>query len=101
LADVGAVRKTIKENKTKMKAAIVGDVLVILLQLNDPIEKSASGKTFVVASSHGNRRTAVKMENSNVIVNANAYIRPERKLKQRNAPRRRTSTSRRSKNQKA
>ena len=39
-----------------MKAEIVGKNLVITVPLTDPTP-SASGKTLVVASSHGNKET--------------------------------------------
>ncbi len=71
-----------------MKVAIIGELMVILLPLNDPIGKSASGKTLVVASSHGNRRTSLKIDNNPVIVNANAYIRPKTQTKSRSRKRR-------------
>lgn len=57
-----------------MKAEIVGDNLVITLPLETP-RPSASGKTLVVASSHGNKPTAALVNDMNVIVGVNAYIR--------------------------
>jgi hypothetical protein len=74
-----------------MKAAIVGEVLVVVLPLNNPIEESASGKSMVVASSHGNQRTAVKIENGNLIVNANAYVRRKKVKSKRRSSRKKNS----------
>jgi hypothetical protein len=50
--------------------------LVIRVQLNAEPQPSASGKTLVVASSHGNQPTAAQVDGKPVIVGLNAYIRP-------------------------
>ena len=64
-----------------MKATIRNGTMFIALPVTIPPMKSRSGKTLVIASSHGNRRTSLKVDKNNVIVNANAYIRPEKKPK--------------------
>ena len=50
-----------------MKAEIVGKNLVITVPLTDPTP-SASGKTLVVASSHGNKETDAKINGKPVII---------------------------------
>jgi hypothetical protein len=47
--------------------------LTLVLKLQEPTP-SASGKTLVVASTHGNVPTDVKIEGHTVIVGVNAYI---------------------------
>ena len=56
-----------------MKAEIIEGNLVITLPLEKPTP-SASGKTLVVASTHGNQRTTVEIEGKPVTVGVNAYI---------------------------
>jgi hypothetical protein len=46
---------------------------VITLPLEKPTP-SASGKTLVVASTHGNQRTTVEIDGKPVTVGVNAYI---------------------------
>ena len=48
--------------------------LTLVLELQDPTP-SASGKTLVVATTHGNVPTEVKVQDKPVIVGVNAYIR--------------------------
>jgi hypothetical protein len=63
-----------------VKATIEGNELVIRLPLNKPPVPSSSGKTLVVASTHGNRTTEAVVNGQPVIVGANAYIqRPVRR----------------------
>jgi len=57
-----------------MKAEIKGNVLVIEIEMTKPTP-SASGKTLVVASTHGNQPTAAQVNGKPVIVGLNAYIR--------------------------
>lgn len=47
--------------------------LTLVLKLQAPTP-SASGKTLVVASTHGNVPAGVKVNGSDVIVGVNAYI---------------------------
>ncbi len=62
-----------------MKVTLEKGELVIRLPLNDPPASSASGKTLVVASTHGNQRTEALVNGQPVIVGVNAYIaRPSR-----------------------
>ena len=48
--------------------------IVITLPVNDPPEASASGKSLVVASTHGNMVTDAIINGKPVIVGVNAYI---------------------------
>lgn len=57
-----------------MTARIVGSKLVIEIPLNGAPVPSSSGKTLVVASSHGNKATDAKIDGKPVIVGLNAYI---------------------------
>ena len=62
-----------------MQATIEGNKLVIRLPLNKSPVPSASGKTLVVALSHGNRTTEAIVQGQPVVVGVNAYIqRPAR-----------------------
>ena len=57
-----------------MTAEIKGKQLVLTLDLQSPAP-SASGKTLVVASSHGNTATTAVIDGKPVIIGVNAYIR--------------------------
>ena len=57
-----------------MKVTIEQNELVIRLALTDP-RPSASGKTLVVASSHGNKMTDAEVDGKTMTVGVNAYIR--------------------------
>jgi hypothetical protein len=61
-------------NAKQLTAAIEGELLVIRLPLNPKPIPSATGKTLVVASSHGNKETAVLVQGKSVFVGVNAYI---------------------------
>ncbi len=58
----------------QLTAAIEGEYLVIRVPLNSKPIPSASGKTLVVATSHGNKQTEVEVQGKPVIVGVNAYI---------------------------
>ena len=57
-----------------MKAEIKDNKLIITLDLQTPAP-SATGKTLVVASSHGNQPTTATVNGQPVVVGVNAYIR--------------------------
>lgn len=57
-----------------LKATIEGNELVIRVPLNDTPVPSSSGKTLVVASSHGNQKTGAMVNGQPVIVGVNAYV---------------------------
>jgi len=50
------------------------NTLTLVLDLQEPAP-SASGKTLVVATTHGNQPTDVKVNGQPLIVGVNAYIR--------------------------
>jgi len=55
-------------------AQIVGDELVLRIPMNAKPERSASGKTLVFASTHGNKETDCVVNGKKVTVGVNAYI---------------------------
>ena len=57
-----------------MKAEIKGKKLIIEIEMNPEPILSASGKTHVVASSHGNQPTNVEIDGKVLVVGINAYI---------------------------
>ena len=57
-----------------MKAEIKNGKLIIEIDMQPP-EPSATGKTLVVASSHGNVATTAIVDGKPVVVGLNAYIR--------------------------
>jgi hypothetical protein len=58
----------------QMTASIEGEFLVIRIPLNSKPTPSASGKTLVVATSHGNKQTEIEVQGKPVFVGVNAYI---------------------------
>ena len=56
-----------------MTATIEGNELVLRLPLETP-KPSKSGKTLVVATSHGNKQTEAEVNGQKVVVGVNAYI---------------------------
>lgn len=61
-----------------MKARIRKGILILKLPLINPPRKSRSGKTHLVASSRGVRRTSARIDKNPVYVNANAFVRPDK-----------------------
>jgi hypothetical protein len=59
-----------------LTAAIEGEYLVIKVPLNPTPVRSATGKTLVVASTHGNKETDVQIQGQPVFLGLNAYIYP-------------------------
>jgi len=57
-----------------MKAEIKNGKLTVEIDVQDPPAPSASGKTLVVASSHGNKPTTAQVNGQPVIIGLNAYI---------------------------
>lgn len=62
----------------QLTASIENGCLVIRVPLNPRPIPSASGKTMVVATSHGNKQTTVEIDGKPVHVGVNAYIHPGR-----------------------
>ena len=56
-----------------MKASIENGKLVVKIETSAPVA-SASGKTLVVASSHGNVETEAEIDGKKLTVGVNAYI---------------------------
>jgi hypothetical protein len=56
-----------------MEVKIENGKLIIILELQPPTP-SASGKTLVVASTHGNTPTNCEIDGKKVIIGVNAYI---------------------------
>jgi hypothetical protein len=57
-----------------MNARIENNRLIIEIEMNKEPELSKTGKTLVVASSHGNKPTTAKVNGKNVVIGLNAYI---------------------------
>jgi hypothetical protein len=57
-----------------MQATIKDGKLMIEIELQTPPTPSASGKTLVVASTHGNQVTSLMIEGQPVVIGVNAYI---------------------------
>ncbi|MEK7863550.1 MAG: hypothetical protein AAB295_09840 [Chloroflexota bacterium] len=55
-----------------------GDTLVIRIPIGEPTP-SASGKTLVVASTHGNQKTTVQIDGKDLYLGVNAYVYAEPK----------------------
>ena len=58
-----------------MEVTIKDNKLVIEIELTEPTP-SSSGKTLVVASTHGNMVTNAMINGKPVIIGLNAYIKP-------------------------
>lgn len=58
-----------------MNAKLTNGKLIVEIEVNAKPQPSASGKTLVVASSHGNQPTEVTVNGKVLIVGLNAYIR--------------------------
>lgn len=56
-----------------MKVSIEGQELVIRLPLQRPTP-SATGKTLIVASTHGNKPSEAQIDGKPVVVGVNAWI---------------------------
>ncbi|MGH2498730.1 MAG: hypothetical protein ACRDF0_01335 [Candidatus Limnocylindria bacterium] len=57
-----------------------GDTLVIRIPMKPPTP-SSSGKTLVVASTHGNQKTGVQIDGKDLYLGVNAYVYAEPKAK--------------------
>jgi hypothetical protein len=61
-----------------LSATREGDTLVIRIPIQTPTP-SSSGKTLVVASTHGNQRAGIQIDGKDVFVGVNAYVYAEPK----------------------
>ena len=57
-----------------LTAKIEGNELVIRITVNDRPEPSSSGKTMIIASSHGQITTDCVVNGKNLVIGMNAYI---------------------------
>jgi hypothetical protein len=57
-----------------IKAVIKDGNLIITLPMNDKPKPSATGKTHVIASTHGNVTTELEVDGKPVVLGVNAYI---------------------------
>jgi hypothetical protein len=72
-----------------IEAHIEGDYLIVKVPLQEP-ERSATGKTLVVASTHGNQTMAdVIVDGKPVTIGLNAYIKPDALAGKKKAAKRR------------
>ena len=55
-----------------MKVQVEGNEIHIILPISK--QSSKSGKSIIVASTHGSRRTEAEIDGKSVTVNVNAYI---------------------------
>lgn len=59
-------------------AEVDGKTLIIRLPLQKPVPSKSSGKTLVVASTHGTITTNAVCYGRRIVVTANAFIYPRR-----------------------
>ena len=57
-----------------MNARIEGTKLIVEVELKKEPEMSKTGKSLLIASSHGNKPTPAKVNGKNVVVGLTAYI---------------------------
>lgn len=60
-----------------MEVTIKDGILHIAIGTQKPPQPSKSGKTLVVASTHGNLTTTAEVDGKPVIIGLNAYIRKD------------------------
>jgi hypothetical protein len=69
----------VSQGEMHMRATIENGELVIRLPLNKSPVPSTSGKSLVIASTHGNQKTDAVVNGQHVVIGVNAYIaRPTR-----------------------
>ncbi len=60
----------------KLTAAIEEGYLVIRVPMNPTPVRSSTGKSRIIANSHGNKEVEVQVQGQSVFVGVNAYIYP-------------------------
>jgi hypothetical protein len=65
---------TVSKETLMLTAKIEKGNLVITIPMNAHPTPSASGKTLVVASSHGNQKSDLVIDGKNVVIGVNAYV---------------------------
>jgi hypothetical protein len=58
----------------KLTATVEDGYLVVRVPLNPTPTRSSTGKSLVVASTHGNKQTDLEVDGKPVILGLNAYI---------------------------
>lgn len=58
----------------RLTASIEDGFLIVKIPLNPAPVRSSSGKTLVVASTHGNKQTEVEVDGKPLILGVNAYV---------------------------
>ena len=64
-----------QDRKAKVEVTIKGNKLIIEIEMQDPTP-SSSGKTLVVATTHGNMATTTMLDGKPITIGLNAYIKP-------------------------
>ena len=60
-----------------MKVETKGKKLCIEIDMEDPPKLSASGKSYVIASTRGNIETEAEYDGHSIVIGLNAYYFPE------------------------
>ena len=58
----------------KLIANVIKGKLIIEVPVNEPLVLSKSGKTMLVASSHGNQKTNAEVDGKQITIGLNAYV---------------------------
>ena len=64
-----------QDRKVKVEVAIKDNKLIIEIEMQEPTP-SSSGKTLVVATTHGNTVTTAMIDGKPITIGLNAYIKP-------------------------
>ena len=56
-----------------------GKTLIIKLPLQQPVRSKSSGKTLVIASTHGTVTSSVRYDGKRIVVVANAWVYPTKR----------------------
>ena len=70
----GSKRNLELKGEIMMNVEMKNGKIVITIDAEKKPKPSASGKTLVVASSHGNQATSVQIDSKPLVVGVNAYI---------------------------
>lgn len=63
-------------------AELDGKTLIIRLPLQKPVRSKSSGKTWVIASTHGAITTDARYDEKRIVVVANAFVYPTKEGRQ-------------------
>lgn len=76
-AQTARIRADALERKQKgfgLRAEVVDGNLVVTIPMNEKPEPSSTGKTLSIASTHGNVKSALRVNGKEVVIGLNAYI---------------------------